>query len=88
MNQQTEKQASAGRFHIISIHMRRFPGDRAYSIRESFTAPSVVDACRKHATYRGKGVFTHVLRDGSTGRRYSVCDSIEVCASAAIAAAS
>jgi hypothetical protein len=62
------------RYHLISITLRRSPGDRAYHIRESFDAGSLSEACQRHVAFmRGKGApRCSVLRDGSSGERYSL----------------
>jgi hypothetical protein len=68
------------RYHLISITLRRSPGDRAYHIRESFDADSLSDACQRHIAFmRGKGApRCSVLRDGGTGERYSLAASQHV----------
>lgn len=59
-------------YHIISISIRKAPGDRAYHVLESFKSDSDKSAHERHLACR---IRCTVLRDGSTGRRYSVADS-------------
>lgn len=68
-------------FHIISITDRRVPTDRAYHIRESFEAPTLVEACAIHASYR-LGIRSYFLRDGTTGQRFSLEQSRHIVAAA------
>ena len=77
------------RFHIISITLRRAAGDRAYHLRQSFTA-NLDEACQRHRefmTARPVGVRCSVLRDGLTGTRYSLADSSHIAQQAAFEAA-
>lgn len=72
------------RFHIVSITLRRAPGDRAYHVRQSFDA-NLEGACKRHEAFaleRLYGVRCSVLRDGETGVRYSLEQSHEVASSA------
>lgn len=74
-------------FHIISITLRKTPSDHAYHLRESFEAASLEEAHANHAAFKQSGVRCYVLRDGSTGRRYSLEQSQQVAKQAAFESA-
>ena len=64
-------------FHFVAIVYDR--GRSYYSRRASFSAESMVDAARVVLAdlYNSRSCSAYILRDGSTGKRYSIGELAE-----------